>query len=137
MKDLREIDALVEVEIFGTEVIRVEDGVNNKAEYDLWLEPGWVEFISWLPDFEDFLPIERRSSDIAAAWKVVEKLKDNRQTEGEDVREFGPEIIYDIDTQEWIVILVGPGGRVGTAKENAIEYAICLAALRACGVEAE
>ena len=135
--NLREIAAQIEERIFGQTVIKL----TNKGERgdwfegDCWLDPGETDY--FLPQSDgNYPPVPTRTLSVWWAWGVVEKLKDNRQTEeGVDVEELGPELYYDIDKREWAVNLVSPAGKCGAAQESTIELAICVAALRAHGVE--
>ncbi len=137
MKAGRELDALIEEHVFERKVIKLTNSGEHGDwfEGDVWLGPRETDYFIF-HESGDYPLMPARSTQIGPAWGVVELLKDNRQTEnGVDVEELGPEIYWDIDKGEWSVNLVSPAGKCGAAKEPTIELAICLAALRAYGVE--
>jgi hypothetical protein len=61
------------------------------------------------------------STDIAAAWPVLEKLRENQNI---DIHEY---------SEGWEVVLIGPGSHAVTGQADTASHAICLAALRAVG----
>lgn len=104
----RELDALVAEKVMGW---------HKGAE----LSSAWFDsrhnFVHW----KEWCP----TVDIKAAWEVVEKMRE----EGTDV-----DIYWS--GNEWIVTLgENPGGSPDGATSDTAPRAICLAALRAKGVE--
>jgi len=129
MPSEREIDALVAEKVMGWTLERYEDGrpAKTPADYadaannDGWSwhgQPGDSEAYTWKP-----------STDIAAAWQVVEKMR----AEGWSVqlRSNVYDPFWDCDAVRGYA---STGIKhSGTAIEPA--RAICLAALRAKGIE--
>jgi len=110
----RELDALVAEKVMGVEVSQ-PDGSSS----------GYLHIREWGEE------LPRYSSDIAAAWSVVEKLR-GEEGFAIDLTSVGSPTSWD-----WNVHIEHPtdeaGYWLGTAKEA--PRAICLAALRAKGVE--
>ena len=139
MKDLREIDALVERHIFGRDVIFVEG-------QDRWLEDEHGTFIlqpgdSYYQENGYDVPVAGYSSQIRPAWQVVEKLAErgmyfqiSTEPPGFDVT--FEAIIRDGNTGTWDRN-GSYDGYVAEAQAKTAPLAICLAALKACGVEVE
>jgi hypothetical protein len=100
MKPGRELDLLVAEKVMGDTIIRREQ--DN-------------EIISYCKPY---------STDIAAAWEVVEKMKEENILEIHVLRQSGVEIFfYDLEGDRRRIIA------------DTAPHAICLAALKAKGVE--
>lgn len=124
----RKVDALVHEHIFERPVERTETGHLLKADYsagvdgiDLHVALFW-RGAAEVPDY---------STDIAAAWRVVEKLH----------LDYRVSFILERNEEHpnkkglWQAILVMPKESKGYhAQEKTAPYAICLAALRARGI---
>ena len=118
MKPGRELDALVAEKVMGLTVCRNE--ACEGCDSDMWMLDGTI----WSRD-----PLTHYSTDISAAWEVVEKVR----SEGQRID------LWD-----------GPSGwRVRFATESrahrppvpcaseSVAHAICLAALKAVGYEVD
>ena len=108
----RELDAVIAEKIMELEVVRNKKGGWSIGEANYWYtndEPGGV-LSNPLPEY---------STDIAAAWEVVEKLQ-----------KLNPLHIRSDITGRWFVSC-GPFN----ASASTAAHAICLAALKAVGVE--
>jgi hypothetical protein len=154
--NLREIDRLVGKEIFGVQELTVEEAVEkfanknfrtftsdgcfvdrytklkfDRQEYDRLFSGGYYipNWVKWLKEnsvvVTEYPPY---SSDIKCAWPVVEKLsKDGfefqvwREKNGKYNVEFAKDFFYVF----------------GFAESETAPLAICLAALKAVGVEVE
>ena len=127
----RELDALVAERVFG-KVLLTQDGMAAEAERVWQRQPQCTYFFRFVclgdsddeyPKFEHREP--RYSTDMAAAWEVVEKLKFDRGT-------FWFRLEYD-NNEIWDATFQEVSGRkecfVGTAATA--PHAICLAALKA------
>ncbi|EZP77579.1 hypothetical protein H839_08099 [Parageobacillus genomosp. 1] len=114
--NLREIDRLVAEKVMGWEPEEIE-GSAYLSGYVLYKreEPPHI------PDYQ-FKP----STNVADAWKVVEKLREK-------------ELYVDIDTfaEHYDVRVVSGPNEVGHSLSETAPLAICLAALKAAGVEVE
>jgi hypothetical protein len=127
----RELDALVAHKVFGLfpcphwsrDIYDSRSWNSDNCDCKPWSKSYDAEY----PDFKPY------STNIAAAWEVVEKLD----------RRFWPEI-RRIDDGSWCCEIVGRGDTPAQVSPGplALEYAptaplaICLAALKAVGVEA-
>jgi hypothetical protein len=118
MTDLRKIDALVAEHVMGK---TIRDGLVDKSE-ELNSKGCWRE-----PDLY--------SSDISAAWEVVEAWK------GDGAEYSLPEFSLRRDGRgSWEVLMfdAGPGrdlARTVPVRAETAPLAICLAALKAKGIE--
>lgn len=110
MKAGRELDAKVAEEVMGWDWNSKSAGWMQKIEVD-----GLTETI-------DIIELPHYSTDIAAAWLVVEILL-------EDL-EGGLEIDIHSFAGDWHVNMTGRG-KIGRGVESALPHAICLAALDA------
>ena len=119
----RELDALVAERIFkaGIKINRSEDEVYFHAESGLLVYPGYW-FTGAVAVRSDCLtlPIHHFSTDIAAAWLVVEKLKD----------EFG-EIEITVWGGGWGECTQVNIGDLPQVEADTAPLAICRAALKA------
>jgi hypothetical protein len=105
----RELDALVAEKVMGWKPVQIHSATDCYDD-----EHG----ISKCLEFHQF------STDIACAWQVVEKLEVN--------------FLFDIDNwnDQWkCTVLERGNNRSWTAREKTFPLAICLAALKAYGVE--
>jgi len=151
----RELDALVAEKVMGWEYLEVgyfgeEDETPRQVELNDWLDKVGIESIG-----PYFIDVERDfwiyasdmwghgwnpSTNIADAWRVVEKLcnwdvDDNMlvlEGQGPDIEEEGQP--GWVAKQWWKADIVGIAGHnIGEA--DTAPHAICLAALKAVGVE--
>lgn len=123
----RELDALVAEKVFGKVF------PPNGRYLD---EPGHLRYAGGVPGFNhlvnDVLP--KYSTDIAAAWEVVERLTAEW---GWWDMEFGWRTISEVERNEkgwtnWCITLLGPDDDVEVFfKAGSAAHAICLAALKA------
>lgn len=110
----RELDALVAVKVFGWSEERKADYPPNseRAAANCWHRPLIAAPCS-LPHF---------STDISAAWLVVEKLlADGKQVEVNGYNDEG-----DPDVDPWVVLI-----NLTVSHAKTAPHAICLAALKA------
>lgn len=113
MIDLRKIDALVAEHIFNLKPSRLEVTVAGEVfDHDYYVGRP-----------EDLRLVERYSSDIAAAWKVVEKL--NADDWRLDLR----------SNDNWHDASFSKDGSLIMVDSDTAPLAICLAALKAKGIE--
>lgn len=120
MADLRKIDALVAEHVMDREIVWKDLDVRPKL------------FVDGGPATEE-MPFY--SSDIAAAWEVVEKLPDydlKRRYGKWACTSLGDDCVWELDLPPGISDLTKLGAVADTAP-----LAICLAALKARGVEVE
>jgi hypothetical protein len=113
MTDLRRIDALVAEHVMGHDFVYIDLNVTPRIAVDDGTDEGHEE----MPYY---------SSDIAAAWEVVERLK-----------MYEPEISWNDEHQGWSVSLwkfSAIRSQCGVSAETA-PLTICLAALKAKGVD--
>lgn len=114
----RELDALIAEKIFGFSDIReYAEGYFGKGEvFGLFAKQR-------IPDF---------STDIAAAWLVVEKLK-REMTWYKNIKPDGFRLDYDILDNVWRVALVcDEEGVTESVEADTPQLAICRAALYGC-----
>jgi hypothetical protein len=120
MKAGRELDAQVAEKVMGLQVVRNKKGGWSIGEPDYYDDAG----ISCL-----FNPLPEYSTDIAAAWKVVEHLMQTGHTLNLDCW-----VRSDIYVGPMFEATIGRAGIVqGVAGSNEAPLAICLAALKAVG----
>ena len=115
--NLREIDRLVAEKVMGWEEVKENDFIKRPD----------VDFIGKAPDrfCEDAWSIlPNYSTDISDAWEVVEQLREK-------------ELYVDIDTfaEHYDVRVVSGPYEVGHSLSETAPLAICLAALKAVGIE--
>lgn len=137
----REIDALVAEKVMG---LIISDIHGEKCEWELW--PEMFEYDSeycyeLYGSSGHYIPVKKYSTDIAAAWEVVEKLG---SIVGYD---FTVEITYDKDTaafpdKYFCTITNGDSNSLNPkvklfmgSSEDSAPKAICLAALKVVGVD--
>lgn len=101
----RELDALIAEKVFGAPAPR---------DANAFTEAGY-----WTAEDKQFVHCRHYSTDIAAAWEVVEKLKGQSCV-----------LKYREDTQGWECSFI-VGGKRYTSMRSIITHAICVAALRA------
>jgi hypothetical protein len=115
----RELDAIVAEKVMGWSYTRFMNNVHRvSARHPVW---------------QEFIVVPRYSTDLAAAWQVVEKLATGyRNVLIENTAELLGKRRYWVDIKEH-----GDLGMIDIAKANAdtAPLAICLAALKAVGVE--
>lgn len=106
----KELDALVAERVFGLKLRNLTD-----TSCELWRAPGWIECG----------PCSAYSTKIAAAWQVVEKMRERN-------------LFLDIHAypEYYEVMVMGSDGNcMSSMLEDTVPLAICKAALIACGVE--
>lgn len=112
----RDLDAVVAEKVMGW----------RKME-GFWVAPGTPDWVNLYSQPRDPPPF---SSDIAAAWQVVEKMVGHG--EGNEVRITAGlgrcDVTFDLPGYRPIL------DRIGDATSDSLPTAICLAALRAVGV---
>ena len=126
MKPGRELDALVAEKVMGQTVRLADDMGVDHDEGDFFVnkpdskEPRWGHMLG-LPHY---------STDIAAAWAVVEKMQGLGWTFQVDDVGFN-----DSTEGKWRVVLTEEtkGHDYHPADGDTAPHAICLAALKACG----
>ena len=118
MKAGRELDALVAEKVFGQKLFR-----------------GAVVYGNWSPQDDGYdgyvCDVPRYSTDIAAAWKVVEQL----ETGTDDDLPMLIHLFQDCDRWKCCVHLQYDHILMATAWEDTAPLAICIAALKAKGVD--
>lgn len=119
--DLRKIDAMITEKVMGLGVL--QETVDEFSVYNL------------IGEFADARPLPRYSSDIAAAWEVVEKLRS------------APDFVFTLvdsshtvgHSTEWYCMVgytrAGFDFSKAGAGANTAPLAICLAALEAGGID--
>ena len=114
MKPGRELDLLIAEKIMGLEIADslVDELEDYYPTYKVTDDEDWSE-----------LPVPKYSTDIAAAWKVVEKMKNNHW----------PFYLANYDNK-WSCQFAKDSSH---AISDQVPHAICLAALKAKGVEIE
>lgn len=107
----RELDALVAEKVFGFPAPR-DSHASTEVGY-------------WTVDDKMFIPVPRFSTDIAAAWEVVEKLKRLGYKIGIDSspNDKSACVVMEDDNGDWISIAVETA--------ETLPHAICRAALKA------
>lgn len=131
MKPGRELDMLVAERIMGCKVLRATDTGLSQDEYER--RRRWDGGRCGCPgtphnDSDDegcYEWLREYSTDIAAAWTVIEKLKNENNY---------VEVISIVGDKRWICRWRVNGAIYGAGAETA-PHAICLAALRAVGVD--
>lgn len=120
----RELDALVAENVLGYTRSNVYKDENGEP-WMLGPKPyGHIPF----PARE----LSKFSTDIAAAWSVLEKLID-RANNDKDFKDKGPWHVKQNLLGGWAVFLGDRGGIIVSCET--VPHAICLAALKAVGVE--
>jgi hypothetical protein len=127
MKIGRELDALVAEKILGCKVGRHARLRTDAGEPDYICECDgyphqhpWIDDTRYLPDY---------SSDMSAAWEIIEKLKE--RFDGQ----------FSFSGGEWTFLLgtLDAGGDLQNgavyASSASAPHAICLAALKALGID--
>jgi hypothetical protein len=128
--DLRKIDALIAQHVFDMPKPADKDEALKALEMAKSADPS-MNFAARLEDAmrRIYPSYPAFSEDISAAWDVVEKLKE------------GEAASANIDIQTDVVVVIGwYGSRAdeffrGEARADTAPLAICLAALKAKGVE--
>lgn len=129
----RALDVEIQRVIFGAKHIYCRYG-------QPWTGDDWPFYISsgkpWRTHSIDALPVPKYSTDIAATWLVVERMRKqgtNLRIEMLDplTEEFDR---YTIEVGPWSMNVDGvPNGPRHTVQADTASLAICLAALRATG----
>ena len=115
MKPGREMDALVATKIFGLVPCQAESHKNDEAPWDCYAR---------LNSPDQGGELKAYSIDIAAAWEVVEKMRDTHDFYLEKEK----------DDTRWIANFFPTSGEFlseDCASGNSAPHAICLAALKA------
>lgn len=126
----RERDAIVARRVFGWEVFGRSAQV--PAQYAGRPGPFWAPPVGE-PGFSEHWPIPNYTTDIAAAWAVIENLI---------ARGWTPDLLSGY-VAAWVVVVDAyqhnddPVQWPVRAEADSAPEAICLAALRACGVPVE
>ena len=136
MKPSRKLDALIAEKIMGYKVRWIEDGtIQKRLTPEIYSPPHGIttQFTYWLE-----CPFY--STDIAAAFNIVDKMKDNDNKSNSWGFSWNFELCYMEQDhgpgQEWSAILHGPNTyQEGLATTPAM--AICLAALSAMEIKLE
>jgi hypothetical protein len=119
----RELDALVATKVFGLRVVTAAESQVSIARH---LDPTdrFVE-VDVAGVFCGMKGIRHYSTDIAAAWQVVEKMRSSGH-------------LSDINTRsEYVECEFWTGNHTdGVASSDTAPHAICLAALKALGRDA-
>ncbi len=129
MKAGRELNILVAEKVMHLEVAKNKSGSKMGGYYYTIGEPVWHDIQG---DMQLANPVPPYSTDIAAAWQVVEKLYWLNKNEPTILQIYGPLCDgYEVD-----VILEHHDGPipVGSVIKESAPHAICLAALKAVGV---
>ena len=126
----RELDALIAEKVMGLKNIRKDGGFAH------FVEPDYVHGNH--PQRNSGIPIPHYSTDIAAAWEVVEKISPIRIEKHE--RAVGG-FIYRVsivsEVNNWEGCGRFPAGYNWSIEKETAPHAICLAALRAVGYKEE
>lgn len=110
----KELDALIAEEVMGYEVVECDDDIITIQSMS-----GWVR----VPDY---------STDLAAAWQVVEKLDQMMpKTWSFSLHGSGTEWCVGIDSNDGQFLQNAAGVQIYQQAETA-PLAICLAAIKAC-----
>ena len=117
----RELDALVAEKVMGYE--RRLDGLGQ--EYWREADKPRVRLVGTICDPQD-LPLFAPSTDISAAWEVVSLLIE---------KGYYVDILYSAKAHVWSCLLDYGGYREADVIGDTAPYAICLAALKAVGIE--
>lgn len=131
MKPSRELDALVAEKVMGWYYI------DHPYPENLWVEPGkrttfFPPHFKWsmeeekkMPGISNGISCPDYSTDIQAAWQVVEKLKENK--------DHLTKITIGTILSSWLVAVEVDDKGYFMAHEHSAPHAICLAALKAVG----
>lgn len=129
----RELDALIAEKVMGWEWYSKEKlnelGYNTNKNLLLPSNIGQADGNGWCAIESHISPY---STDISAAWEVVEKFSRKNGRSG------GGPIINISHDGNWHCDFGGGDGTLGSgavAQSETAPHAICLAALKACGVE--
>lgn len=134
IKPSREFDALVAEKVMRLEVKSYESlkGADIREKFGTFWTP--IRDNNYGTPYQQWQPVQPYSTDIAAAWEVVEVIVNMRR---QDFK-----LLYaklpppQNDRKGWRAIFTtGQGTREAIAPT--VPHAICLAALKACGVEVE
>lgn len=134
MKAGRELDAHVEREVMGRPVIY---GVRVMWECGSTFPDFGIDDGSETPALGNhdalYTPVPLRSTDIAAAWEVVEKMRER----GFDMelRTFTEGVVAEFREYEKPTNEEADGRAAVDPRDGGAPLAICLAAFRACGAE--
>lgn len=126
----RDIDALIERHVFGNEVRKITS-LWDDEDYSTTCKPIWddsydtLQTISGEVRFGGARRVKRYSTDIAAAWLVVTKMRSLG---------YGCEICGDLDDC-WEVSFWGQNRNSVVEEAGRCPRSICSAALRAVGVK--
>jgi hypothetical protein len=137
--DNRELDALVAEHIFGWTWWR-----QNSLRGTYLVDPtGWAKDVGWEQATRDDRRSERWydylfhwSTDIAAAWEVVEAMRAQYGVEMGSVESDTWRGWY-CEFCDYSIVRNGKAKIVGEAVDNTLPLAICRAALRAKGIDVE
>lgn len=131
----RELDALVAEKVMGEAEPVYVPGWNQvfTATFNgdaLWSEKGnWYWICDGNKDDGVFCYPRPFSKDIAAAWQIVEKMAEN------DISLHLAEVVPSSDAIVWEVMFSGRDISDTYTCEMSVPFAICLAALKAVGVD--
>lgn len=129
MKTGRELDALIAEKVMGLSLAHMPDARDSKSGV-IVSEISDSDVYFWDGRERDWSPIPNYSTDVAAAWEVVEKFK-SKKIEFALIRDvsiwqasfqWNDSFPYHWDCIEWVDGETAP-------------HAICLAALKAVGVK--
>ena len=122
MEPGRELDALIAEKVMECSVSYIihspEPRCGCRSQHhngrvgEAYIDHGQLCVLRAIPEY---------STNIAAAWEVVEKMREN-QTVG--IHEY---------SEGWEVVLIGPGCAVADGQADTAPHAICLAALQVVG----
>ncbi len=121
LKPGRELDALVAEKVMGLKIVVKVWGTGKKYRSFSVGEPDYI-YSSDRPEGELINSVPRYSTDIAAAWEVVEKL-------GQHFQLFSP----TDNRPSWEARFRDGRFKLVTAEAATGPHAICLAALKAVG----
>lgn len=122
LKPSRELDALVAEKVMG--LARIET-LNSDGT---WNAPLWA-----LPTGGVMRELPRYSTDIAAAWEVVNRVRNTVGWNFAVIEDSAYEIGWWV--AGWFDFREGPYEHEKSARGESAPHAICLAALKAVGVE--
>jgi hypothetical protein len=125
-RELRELDARVAEKVIGITPLLVEDELHVFTVNRRFLQPGDYYY---LDTDNSRIEVPHYSTDIAAAWQVIEKMY-----------EYGCHIVSIAAVREWRAkyeCVIGAIGNVHTeinVDADTAPMAICLAALKVIGL---
>lgn len=117
----RELDALIAEKVMGW--TNVAERRNTFTRPGALIPSDWRGWSGDTPNGEREQLIPPYSTDIAAAWQVVERFSAK-----------WIDIVYRPDAGWWVTIDGRGHGNAGGAIEKTLPLAICLAALKALGI---